>query len=111
MRRLVILALSVLLTLCPGLGCGRAAERSSDSNSAAIRVQVHRIVADQIGVDMRALKDSHTFYGDLKCDDLDTVELIMSFEDDFGISIPDAEAESFETIGDVVTYLTRRSAK
>lgn len=112
MRRRFVLALTVFLTLCAGSGCKKGAEDgNSDSDSTGTRARVHRIVAEQTGVDVRELRDSHTFRGDLRCDDLDTVELVMSFEDEFGVSIPDAEAESWKTIGDVVTYLTNRSAK
>ena len=113
MRPVSTLAWALSLTACLVVGCtGAEGDRNAPGDAASqIETRVHRIVAEQTGVDVRALRNSHTFRGDLACDDLDVVELTMAFEDEFQISISDADAESFKSIGDVIAYLVRRSAK
>ena len=114
MTRLLKLGWVVLLAVCLGPGCGKGTKGPKDEGvrpddgSVQIEAHIHRIVAKQLSVDVSELRNSHSLRGDLKCDDLDIVELVMSVEDEFGISIPDADAESFKTIGDVVTYVRRR---
>lgn len=73
---------------------------------AEIAAKVKKIIVDKLGVDESEVTDNASFTNDLGADSLDTVELIMEFEKEFDIAIPDEEAEKIETVGDAVTYLT-----
>lgn len=63
------------------------------------------IIVDKLGVEKGEVTDAASFANDLGADSLDTVELIMEFEKEFGISIPDEAAEKIVTVGDAVSYL------
>ena len=67
--------------------------------------KVRDIVADQLGVDKEEVKEESTFVDDLGADSLDIVELIMRFEDEFGVEIPDEKAEKIKTVYDIVKYI------
>ena len=64
-----------------------------------------RIIADVLGVDADTITVDSKFIDDLGADSLDTVELIMEFENAFGIEIPDAAAEKIATVGDAISYI------
>jgi len=68
--------------------------------------KVKEIIIDQLGVDEDLIKMEASFIEDLGADSLDIVELIMSMEDEFGIDIPDTEAEKISTVGSAVEYIT-----
>ena len=70
-----------------------------------IVARVKKIVAEQLGVNEADIKDNSSFVEDLGADSLDTVELIMEFEKEFGISIPDDKAEKIGTVGDAIAYI------
>ena len=70
-----------------------------------IREKVVNVVKDKLGVDESAIVDSASYVNDLGADSLDTVELIMEFEKEFGISIPDDKAEKIATVGDAISYI------
>ncbi len=70
-----------------------------------IAERVKKIIVDKLGVDEAEVTSDASFTNDLGADSLDTVELIMEFEKEFGISIPDEEAEKIQTVGQAVTYL------
>ena len=70
-----------------------------------IESKVKDIIVDKLGVDAAEVSAEKSFTGDLGADSLDTVELIMEFEKEFGISIPDDEAEKISTVGDAVAYI------
>ncbi len=74
---------------------------------ADVATQVKKIIVDKLGVDESEVTNEANFTNDLGADSLDTVELIMEFEKEFDISIPDEEAEKIETVGDAVTYLSK----
>ena len=63
------------------------------------------IIVDKLGVDEAEVKAEASFTNDLGADSLDTVELIMEFEKEFGISIPDDKAEKIATVGDAIAYI------
>ncbi len=63
------------------------------------------IVVEQLGVDEESVKMEATFVDDLAADSLDIVELVMSIEEEFGLQIPDEDAEKIVTVGDVVEYV------
>ena len=67
--------------------------------------KVKEIIVEQFGVDADQIKPESNFVDDLGADSLDTVELIMSFEEEFGVEIPDTEAEKIKTVQDVINYI------
>ena len=70
-----------------------------------IAAQVKNIIVDKLGVDAEEVTPEKSFTNDLGADSLDTVELIMEFEKEFGISIPDDQAEKISTVGDAIAYI------
>ncbi len=70
-----------------------------------IENKVKAIIVDKLGVPESAVTMDANFSSDLNADSLDTVELIMEFEKEFGLSIPDEEAEKISTVGDAVAYI------
>lgn len=67
--------------------------------------QVKNIIVEKLGVDAEEVTPEKSFTNDLGADSLDTVELIMEFEKEFGISIPDDQAEKISTVGDAIAYI------
>ncbi len=67
--------------------------------------KVKKIIVDELGVDPNEVKPEASFIDDLGADSLATVELVMAFEKEFGMSIPDEEAEKLKAVGDVIKYL------
>lgn len=67
--------------------------------------RVKAIIVDKLGVDENEVTEAAEFTKDLGADSLDTVELIMEFEKEFGITIPDDQAEKITTVGDAITYI------
>ncbi len=67
--------------------------------------KVQDIVAEKLGIEKSKITLEASFIDDLGADSLDTVELIMKMEEEFGVTIPDEEAEKLKTVGDVVKYL------
>ena len=70
-----------------------------------IAERVKNIIVDKLGVEASEVNTEARFTNDLGADSLDTVELIMEFEKEFGISIPDDQAEKIATVGDAVSYI------
>ncbi len=77
----------------------------SDLTRADIESSVTKIIVEKLGVDEGEITPEASFTNDLGADSLDTVELIMEFEKEFNISIPDEKAETIATVGDAVSYL------
>ena len=70
-----------------------------------IAEKVKAIIVDKLSVDAEDVKAEASFANDLGADSLDTVELIMEFEKEFGITIPDDQAEKISTVGDAIAYI------
>ncbi len=71
-----------------------------------IAERVRKIVVEHLGVEAEKVSDTASFIDDLGADSLDTVELVMAFEEEFGIEIPDDAAETIQTFGDAVKFIT-----
>ena len=78
--------------------------------SEEIEEKVFQIVSDQLSVDRGELSRSTSFVNDLNADSLDTVELVMEFEDEFDMTIPDEEAEKLKTVGEAIEYVNKQMA-
>jgi acyl carrier protein len=72
--------------------------------------RVKKIVIEHLGVDADKVQDNASFIDDLGADSLDTVELVMAFEEEFGVEIPDDAAETILTVGDAVKFLEKNAA-
>lgn len=70
--------------------------------------KVIAIVCEQLSVDKADIKRTSAFVEDLKADSLDVVELVMEFEDEFGITIPDSDYDKIKTVGDAVDYIEEK---
>lgn len=71
---------------------------------------VKEVVVEQLAVDAGEVNINASFVDDLGADSLDTVELVMAFEEKFGLEIPDEEAEKIKTVGDAVNYISSKKA-
>ena len=69
--------------------------------------RVKKIIVDQLGVDASKISEDSSFVDDLGADSLDIVELIMAFEEEFDVEIPDEDAEKIKTVGDAIKYLDK----
>ena len=77
--------------------------------SDGVSSKVKKIVADHLGIDDAKVNDDSSFIDDLGADSLDTVELVMAFEEEFGSEISDSEAEKILTVGDAIKYIESKS--
>ena len=75
-----------------------------------IAAEVKEIVIEHLGVDAEKVIEGASFIDDLGADSLDTVELVMAFEEKFNVEIPDDAAESIQTVGDAVKFIQENSA-
>ncbi len=75
----------------------------------AVAEKVKSIVAEQLGVKQEEVTPEASFIDDLGADSLDTVELVMALEEEFGIEIPDEDAEKITNVGDVIKYIDEKA--
>ena len=75
-----------------------------------LEARVRAIIADKLGVEEDEITAEASFTNDLGADSLDTVELIMEFEKEFDVTIPDEDAEQISTVGDAINYLVEKTA-
>ena len=73
--------------------------------------KVTEIIVEQLGVKPEEVTPEASFVDDLGADSLDTVELVMAFEEEFGCEIPDEDAEKIQTVGDAVKYIDEKTTK
>ena len=78
---------------------------ADDVDIQAIKDKVIEIISEQMGADKSEINRDTSFIDDLNADSLDTVELVMEFEDEFDMSIPDEEAEKIQTVGAAIDYI------
>src|SRR5690606_32116862 len=81
-----------------------------DAQMSDTAERVKKIVIEHLGVDADKVTEQASFIDDLGADSLDTVELVMAFEEEFGVEIPDDAAETILTVGDAVKYIDKASA-
>ncbi|MCX6980697.1 MAG: acyl carrier protein [Verrucomicrobiota bacterium] len=77
----------------------------------SISEKVKDIIVEQLGVNPEQVTESASFIEDLGADSLDTVELVMAFEEEFSVEVPDEDAEKLQTVGNVVDYIEKKTAK
>ena len=82
----------------------------SKPTMSEIASRVKTIIVDKLGVDENEVTETAEFTKDLGADSLDTVELIMEFEKEFGISIPQDESENIKTVGDAIAFIEKTKA-
>jgi acyl carrier protein len=104
--------------LCPD--CSAAAgliPRATNTNRTnfmaekPIEEKVKDIIVEQLGVNPEQVTPQASFIEDLGADSLDIVELVMAFEEEFGVEVPDEDAEKLQTVGDVIKYIEEKSSK
>ncbi len=78
---------------------------------ASTEERVKQIIVEQLGVDENEVTANASFVDDLGADSLDQVELVMAFEEAFGVEIPDEDAEKIRTVKDAVDYIEKHTAK
>jgi acyl carrier protein len=81
---------------------------ASSTEEKAIEEKVIVIVSEQLNIPKEDIKSASNFVADLKADSLDLVELVMEFEDHFGVQIPEADQAKIATVGDAVKYITEK---
>jgi acyl carrier protein len=89
--------------------CTTAIGGNLSSMSQDILNRVKKVTVEELGVKEEEVVEAASFTDDLGADSLDVVELVMAFEDEFGIDIPDEEVGSIKTVGDAVTYIQAKS--
>lgn len=77
----------------------------------SVQEKVQGIIAEQLGVDEKEVTESASFIDDLGADSLDTVELVMAFEEEFDIEISDEDAEEITTVADAIRYITEKTSE
>lgn len=75
----------------------------------SIAARVKEIIVNELGVEAEKVTTEASFVEDLGADSLDTVELVMAFEEEFGLDIPDEDAEQMRTVGEAVSYLEKNT--
>ena len=77
--------------------------------SDTTEARVKEIIVEELGVEAEKVSSNASFVDDLGADSLDTVELVMAFEEEFGIDIPDEDAEQMRTVGDAISYIEKNA--
>ena len=77
----------------------------------SVEAKVKEIIVENLGVDQEKVTEQASFVEDLGADSLDTVELVMAFEEEFDVEIPDEDAEKMRTVGEAITYLKNKTDK
>jgi acyl carrier protein len=91
--------------------CRTFTKRSKRMPDSEIEQKVKQIIVDELGVDENEVTPNARFIDDLGADSLDTVELVMRFEEEFGIEIPDEDAEKIQSVRDAYNYIDQHKGK
>src|SRR5215207_9261788 len=94
-----------------GWSSDRCAETPIEDDMSNVEEKVKDIIVEELGVEREKLTSEASFMEDLGADSLDTVELVMAFEKEFDIDIPDEDAEKLRTVGDAMNYLHEKIGK
>jgi acyl carrier protein len=103
--------------LCPGCPAAVGLTPATNTNRTnfmaekSIEEKVKDIIVEQLGVNPEQVTPQASFIEDLGADSLDIVELVMAFEEEFGVEVPDEDAEKLQTVGDVIKYIEEKSSK
>jgi acyl carrier protein len=103
-----------LFRYCNTFGSPISVSRPNQQNLMSdkpIEERVKEIIVKELSVNPEQVTTTASFIEDLGADSLDTVELVMAFEEEFGVEVPDEEAEKLQTVGDVVKYIEANSNK
>src|SRR5213075_2373982 len=92
-----------------GISQHASAKEPRDIPMSDVAQRVKKIVVEHLGVEADKVTDNASFIDDLGADSLDTVELVMAFEEEFGCEIPDDAAEQIQTVGDAVKFLEKHA--
>lgn len=79
-------------------------------NQMSVSDRVTRVIAEQLGIDRAEVKPEKNGYGDLGCDSLDAIEIVMAIEEEFEIEIGDEDAEKMQSVADVIAYVEKATA-
>jgi acyl carrier protein len=104
-----------LLAILAGLALRPAPETNANGEifmtDKPIEEKVKDIIVEQLGVNPEQVTPAASFIEDLGADSLDIVELVMAFEEEFSVEVPDEDAEKLQTVGDVVKYIEEKASK
>src|ERR1700752_2346740 len=84
-------------------------DEQKQEQGESVEKKVERIIVEQLGVNPEQVTPKASFIEDLGADSLDIVELVMAFEEEFSVEVPDEEAEKLQTVGDVIKYIEERA--
>jgi acyl carrier protein len=96
---------------CRAYSCAINTNRTNFMAEKSIEEKVKDIIVEQLGVNPEQVTPQASFIEDLGADSLDIVELVMAFEEEFGVEVPDEDAEKLQTVGDVIKYIEEKSSK
>jgi acyl carrier protein len=105
---IVLIGSAVGAGACEGAGQSKKPPPPKKTIDSKVPETVRNIIVEQLGVDAVEVRYESRFVDDLGADSLDLVELVMAFEEEFGIEIPDEDAEKMKRVGDLVEYLRKR---
>jgi acyl carrier protein len=104
-----------LLAILAGLALRRAPSTNANKGifmtDKPIEEKVKDIIVEQLGVNPEQVTPTASFIEDLGADSLDIVELVMAFEEEFSVEVPDEDAEKLQTVGDVIKYIEEKASK
>jgi acyl carrier protein len=96
---------------CRTFPCAINTNRTNFMAEKSIEEKVKDIIVEQLGVNPEQVTPQASFIEDLGADSLDIVELVMAFEEEFSVEVPDEDAEKLQTVGDVIKYIEEKSSK
>jgi acyl carrier protein len=114
MKKSLIYTAFLLVAFPPGCSISSGAfatTREHSMSEKTIEQRVKEIIVNQLGVNEEQVTPAARFIEDLGADSLDTVELVMAFEEEFGVEVPDEDAEKLQTVGDVNKYIEEKGTK